>query len=421
MVTPIVGLIVGAMFGACLVLAGLTDPDKIIGALRLKDRDAIRTILVFVLVGMLGTWILQLCGAANLNVKPAAIVTVLIGGAIFGIGFGLTGFSPGTVLTSAASGRIDALSTIMGMLCGAHVYVLIYPRVAVPLEKIANYGKVTLPEITGSSPATWVIPIFTAGVFSLLLLRSQRSREVEPQHEVGEPVIKEDFYAAEGSSLARECEEAAQIFVRWKNIAFAVIILCLLLLQSSFWLVKTGHVKIDGAARTDQTRLVRKAANPAATEPERSAKDKVAQGPPEAGQQLKRYTSLITFGRLASAVRIANMLLVFASVLYALTMFCTMTVSLGGQNHICRAFYLSLVLLLLVLPWQIVFNSMGSGVIYTPSELARWCTADTSDGLGALLLMRFVGYPALAVILLFLAQWRSLRWRRTLMRELTQE
>jgi hypothetical protein len=35
--------------------------------------------------------------------------------------------------------------------------------------------------------------------------------------------------------------------------------------------------------------------------------------------------------------------------------------------------------------------------------------------------MRFVGYPALAVILLFLAQWRSLRWRKTLMRELEQE
>ena len=30
MLTPIVGLIMGAMFGACLVLAGLTDPDKII-------------------------------------------------------------------------------------------------------------------------------------------------------------------------------------------------------------------------------------------------------------------------------------------------------------------------------------------------------------------------------------------------------
>lgn len=70
--------------------------------------------------------------------------------------------------------------------------------------------------------------------------------------------IKEDFSSAKGSLLAGECAEAAQVFVRWKNIAFAVIILCLLLLQSSFWLVKTGHVKVDEAAQIGQKRQIRK-------------------------------------------------------------------------------------------------------------------------------------------------------------------
>ena len=37
MSSPIVGLIMGVIFGASLVLTGLTNPDKIIGALRLKD------------------------------------------------------------------------------------------------------------------------------------------------------------------------------------------------------------------------------------------------------------------------------------------------------------------------------------------------------------------------------------------------
>ncbi len=413
MSTPIVGLIMGAMFGASLVMAGLTDPDKIIGSLRLKDRDAIRTIIVFLLVGLLGTWLLQLRGGANLDIKPAAIVTVLIGGAIFGIGFGLAGFSPGTALASAASGRIDALSTIMGMLCGAHVYVLLYSRVAVPLEKIANYGKVTLPEITGSSPGSWVIPILATGAFSLLLIRPWRSLKIERQHEAAKLVIKEDFAAAETTSLASECAEAAQVFVRWKNIAFTVIILCLLLLQSSFWLVKTGHVKVDGAAKTDQEMQVRKAVNPAATEPEESAKTE---------QQLKRYTSMITFGQLALAVRIANTLLVLASVFYTLTMFCTMSVWLGGQNHICRAFYLSLVMLLLLLPGQIAFASTGLGVICTPSELAKLYTSDTvARSSESFLYLRFVGCWVLAVMLLLLAQLRSFRWRRTLGREIEQQ
>jgi hypothetical protein len=68
---PIVGLIMGVIFGASLVLTGLTNPDKIIGALRLKDFYAIRTVAVFLLVGMLGTWILDLFGAANFDIKTA--------------------------------------------------------------------------------------------------------------------------------------------------------------------------------------------------------------------------------------------------------------------------------------------------------------------------------------------------------------
>src|SRR4030042_3261362 len=100
---------------------------------------------------MLGTWILDLFGAANFDIKPAIILTVLIGGALLGTGLGLTGFSPATGLASAASGRLDAIVTVIGMLFGAHVYILIYPSVVIPLERILNFGSLTLPQITGDS------------------------------------------------------------------------------------------------------------------------------------------------------------------------------------------------------------------------------------------------------------------------------
>jgi uncharacterized membrane protein YedE/YeeE len=163
------GLSIGALFGASLVLAALANPDKIIGTLRLKDFHAMRTITVFVLVGMLGTWILELTGHANYDVKTAAIISALLGGALLGIGFGLTGYCPGTGLACAASGRIDALVTVIGMLFGALIYILIYPQVAVPIEKIANYGKVTLPELTKTNRALWVVPIIVVGIIVLWL------------------------------------------------------------------------------------------------------------------------------------------------------------------------------------------------------------------------------------------------------------
>ncbi|MEA3226574.1 MAG: DUF6691 family protein [Planctomycetota bacterium] len=416
MSTPIVGLILGAIFGASLVLAGLTDPDKIIGALRLKDFNAIRTVVVFVLVGTVGTWILQLCGGANPDIKPAAIVTILIGGTFFGVGLGLTGFSPVTALASAPSGRIDALSTIIGMLCGAHVYVLIHPSIAMPLEKIANYGKVTLPGITGSSPISWIIPIAVIGGFSLLLIRPWKSQEVGPQDAVGELTMDADFSAKESPTPPAECLEAAQVFLGWRNLAFAAIILCLLLLQTSFWLVKTGHVEAGKVIRGSQEKQARNATEPIVTEPEASAK-KAA----NAQRQLNSYISKITFESLAWAVRIANALLVLASVLYVLTMLCTMTIPLAGRKHIYRAFYLSVVMLLVVLPWQIVFDTVGTGAIYTPDELVKWCAADSSDWTSTLLLyFRFTGYCVMALAVLGLAQLRSFLWRKAVIRELDQ-
>jgi uncharacterized membrane protein YedE/YeeE len=171
----ITGLIIGIIFGAALVLAALADPDKIIGTLRLKDFHAMRTIAVFVLVGMFGTWILEMAGAAHFDVKPATTLTVLIGGALLGIGFGLTGFCPGTGLACAASGRVDALVTVIGMFLGALVYIFMYRAIAAPLEKIADYGKVTLPEMTGTPRAVWVVPICVLGGLILYLTRPREA------------------------------------------------------------------------------------------------------------------------------------------------------------------------------------------------------------------------------------------------------
>jgi uncharacterized membrane protein YedE/YeeE len=174
METTLLGLGIGALFGALLFLAGLADPDKIVGTLRLKDFHAMRTIAVFVLVGVLGTWLLDVAGVANFSVKPATMVTVALGGALLGVGFGLTGYCPGTGLACAAAGRIDALITVLGMFLGALVFILIYPGVVPPLEAVANYGKVALPEITHTNAAVWVVPLVVVGAGVLILTRPRK-------------------------------------------------------------------------------------------------------------------------------------------------------------------------------------------------------------------------------------------------------
>ena len=404
MSTPIVGLIMGVIFGASLVLTGLTNPDKIIGALRLKDFYVIRTVAVFLLVGMFGTWILDLFGAANFDIKPAVILPVLIGGAFLGIGLGLTGFSPATGLASAASGRIDALITVIGMIFGAHVYILIYPSIVVPLERVLNFDSLTLPQITGASAASWVVPIFAAGSFALFITRSREPRDDEQRIKAGDLGMNEEFPDPlspkpiprhKGSYLKSDCLKAASVFRRWKNLLFMVMLLSLLLNQASFWLVSTGKVEITENTSTEV--------------------------PAEESSNPMLYGYDVTFEHLTSVMRITSIVLVLTAMLYCLIMYFGLGISfkggLGGLGHICGALFMSLIIFVLLLPWQEFFGPIAMGATFTPNELVSWCTTDISDTFGIVLFyLRFTGYWTLVLLLLLLAQLRSFRWARAILR-----
>jgi len=169
------GLGVGITFGALLFLAGLADPDKIVGTLRLKDFHAMRVIAVFVLVGVVGVWALDLFDAAHFSVKPATVVSVLVGGAILGVGFGLSGYCPGTGLACAGAGRLDALVAVVGMFLGALAFIGLYSQVAVPMDGILDWGKRMLPDVTGVPRAAWALGLAGLGAVVLWATRPRRT------------------------------------------------------------------------------------------------------------------------------------------------------------------------------------------------------------------------------------------------------
>jgi uncharacterized protein len=171
----ILALGVGGAFGMALVIAELADPDRIIGTLRLKDLHAMRTIAMFVLTSIVGLYVLDQAGVANLSIKPAIMIPVSVGGCLLGLGFGMTGFCPGTGLACAASGRADAWIAVIGMLLGALAFILVSPLILPSMSSMWNYGKATLPEFTGHSVHTWVGGCVGVGGILLLLTRPRHS------------------------------------------------------------------------------------------------------------------------------------------------------------------------------------------------------------------------------------------------------
>ena len=232
-----------------------------------------------------------------------------------------------------------------------------------------------------------------------------------------------------------DCLEAIGVFRGWKNGLFVIVILCLLLLQGAFWLVDQGYIEPCAmkkwgalAAVCEKATGIKESSVPA--EPQEQEAEKAIEGPntsaeaePQTTKPKAGFFPDISFKHLCRVVRFVNGFLILAAVLYCLSMLFSLKVSLigrlGGINHISQAFFLSLVLVILLLPWQIVFDGIIPGVLYTPCELVKQCSAERSSIFAtAIHYLRFTGYWLLAVLFLIFAQLRSGRWAKSVLRRL---
>jgi uncharacterized membrane protein YedE/YeeE len=155
MMPLIYGLVTGALFGFFLQKARVIRYDKQLGALRLIDMTIVKFMLTSILVGMLGIYLLKGLGLVELNPKSTVLGGNIIGGLIFGLGWGLLGYCPGTSAGALGEGRWDAVWGILGMLAGAAIFAEIYPALKTSVLTWGDFGKITLPQILSVNP--WIV------------------------------------------------------------------------------------------------------------------------------------------------------------------------------------------------------------------------------------------------------------------------
>lgn len=163
------GLVVGIVFGFLLQKGGVTKYDIIIGQLLLKDFTVVKIMLSAVLVGMIGVHALGSIGLAKLHPKPGSIGTSVLGGLIFGIGFGILGYCPGTVAAAVGTGALDGLfGGVVGILLGAWFFAMAYPKLQGTILNKMDFGELTLPQLFKVN--SWVIVVPVAILLIVLLL-----------------------------------------------------------------------------------------------------------------------------------------------------------------------------------------------------------------------------------------------------------
>ena len=218
--------------------------------------------------------------------------------------------------------------------------------------------------------------------------------------------------------------EAIAVFRAGKNVFLTLLILCLLVVQGGFWLIDQGIIKakpeaegLDASAFVSPEALV---ADANATQPLVAEVAEPNEAPdPSAPSFLKAFD----LACLTKTLRIANGLMLLSGFLFCLTLLFSMTITivgrLGGIRHICRAFFMSLIMLVLLLPWQVIFDSLVCGYLYRPEDLVLACAQKSTELLPLILhYLRFAGFWLVVCGFLMAAHMHCRRWAHSIRRRL---
>ncbi len=82
----------------------------------------------------------------HFDIKPTYLIGVGLGGLVFGVGFALGGYCPGTCVVGIGEGRRDAIAAIVGGVVGALLFTLLYNVLLEPVIAPLDLGKVRLQD-----------------------------------------------------------------------------------------------------------------------------------------------------------------------------------------------------------------------------------------------------------------------------------
>ena len=118
-------MLIGIAFGFFLERAGFGSSRKLTGVFYFKDMSVIKVMFTAVMTAAIGLSFLLSFGLISLNsiyLMPTVYGAHIVGGLIFGIGFVMGGWCPGTAAAGLAGGKLDALIFLIGAVIGSAIF-----------------------------------------------------------------------------------------------------------------------------------------------------------------------------------------------------------------------------------------------------------------------------------------------------------
>lgn len=120
-------IILGVAFGWCLEQAGFASSRRVAGVFYFQDMLVVKVMLSAAVTSVIGLGLLFAFGILrpeSVFIQPTILGAQIAGGLVFGIGMAMSGWCPATATVGAASGRLDAVVFILGVMLGSYIFNL---------------------------------------------------------------------------------------------------------------------------------------------------------------------------------------------------------------------------------------------------------------------------------------------------------
>ncbi len=166
-------LIIGFFFGYALYRSGFYSAKKLAGVFYLYDFAVYKVIFGAIVTAGFLLWLSSSIGILKfelLTFHPSYLLSSLIGGFLFGIGFVFGGFCPGTSIVSAVTGSFDAIAFIIGLYIGIGIWDIGYTWLFKGLNHLGGIKEKTLMQTWNTPYIVLIIIAFIIVVISFPLV-----------------------------------------------------------------------------------------------------------------------------------------------------------------------------------------------------------------------------------------------------------
>ncbi|MBK7227848.1 MAG: YeeE/YedE family protein [Ignavibacteriales bacterium] len=146
-VSLIIAFAIGIAFGIALEKGGFGRATILASQFYFTNMRVLKVMFTAIVTAMLGLYFFSVIGFVDLSLvylTQTNMLPMVVGGLVAGVGFVIGGYCPGTSVVAFATGKIDAVVYVLGMIFGIFVFGEMFPSI----ENFFNsgfMGNVTIP------------------------------------------------------------------------------------------------------------------------------------------------------------------------------------------------------------------------------------------------------------------------------------